>query len=162
MKNYLLILILLVFTFSCTGQKKPIGTYDKKMAIIKNPEYIKWITGKDFEMWKPEKTDLNKVNEILIDAINNNEFHFLKSKNISELKKNYRQYLCYTNEKGEKIVYVNSMCELYTDYDKNNKPIKFDWKNEISKTSDGGSCYWNIKINLTTNKYYDLVINGIS
>lgn len=92
MKNHLLILLLLVFTLSCTGQKMLIATYDKKMAIIKNPKCIKWITGKDFEMWKLEKVDLSKVNDILIDAINNNEFYFLKSKNISELKKNYRQY----------------------------------------------------------------------
>ncbi|MGH2666325.1 hypothetical protein [Flavobacterium sp.] len=164
MKNKIASIIFGLFLLSCTGQKKAVNNAmgDEKLAIISNPEYTKYILGKTYEMWKPEESDLKKVNEILSKAISDNQFYFLKTKEISEIKKNYRQYLCYINEKGEKIIYVNSMCELFTDYDKNNKPVIFDWKHEMTKTADGGSCYWNIKINITTNTYYDLMINGIS
>ena len=54
------------------------------------------------------------------------------------------------------------MCELFTDYDKDNNPVPFDWKNKMIDISDGGECYWNIKINLTINNYYELNVNGIS
>ena len=134
---------------------------DDKLAIIKNKDYIEWLTSKDFEIWYPNSSELVQIEEILLQAIRDDKFNFLKTKRIVELKKKYyRQYLCYTNESGEKIVYINSMCELFTDYDKDNKPIKFDWKTKMVDVSDGGECYWNIKINLTNKTYFDLIING--
>jgi hypothetical protein len=164
MKNRIASLIFVLFLMSCIGQKRvinnPMG--DEKLAIISNPEYTKFILGMTFEIWKPEESDLKKVDEILSKAISDNQFYFLKTKQLSEIKKNYRQYLCYINEKGEKVIYINSMCELPIDYDKDNNPIKFDWKNEMNRTADGGDCYWNIKINLTTNTYYEFMVNGIS
>lgn len=165
MKFKIITILLTIVLMSCSEQKKIVQNndgLDKKMAIINNPKYIKWITGKDFEIWRPEVSDLKKVDEILSKAIKDNQFYFLKSKQLSEIKKNYRQYLCYINEKGEKVIYINSMCELFTDYDKDNNPVPFDWKNKMIDISDGGECYWNIKINLTINNYYELKVNGIS
>lgn len=146
---------------SCSGQKSN-KSIDTKMTLIQDTKFIKWVTGKDFTIWKPNQIDLNKVDELLNEAIEENKFYFLKTKKISELRKSYRQYLCYINEKGEKIIYINSMCELFTDYDEDNNPIPFDWKNKMVDISDGGECYWNIKINITTTKYYELRINGRS
>ena len=149
--------ICVALTINCYGQLKQV---DDKLAIIKDESYIEWFTGEDFKMWTPNSADLMMANEILVDAINNGEFYFLKTKSISELKRNYyRQYLCYVDANGEKIIYINSRCKLSTDYDKNNKPVKFDWKTKMVKTADGGECYWNIKINVTTHKYLELKIN---
>ncbi|TGD59894.1 hypothetical protein [Flavobacterium humi] len=164
MRNRIGSILFGLFLLSCTGQKKavdnPMG--DEKLAIITNPKYTKYILGKTYEMWKPEGSDLKKADGILSRAINDNQFYFLKTKELSELKKNYLQYLCYIDEKGEKIIYINSMCKLFTDYDKNNKPKVFDWKHEMVLTDDGGYCYWYIKVNLDTNTYYELMINGFS
>ncbi|WP_299316759.1 hypothetical protein [uncultured Maribacter sp.] len=33
------------------------------------------------------------------------------------------------------------------------------WRTNIVAVEDGGNCYFNIKINLNTKKYYDLDIN---
>jgi hypothetical protein len=162
MKLHVIIFLCFHLFTSCSGQIKTDSDKgeDKKMTIISNPKYTKWITGNDYNLWNPDKSDLIKVNEILNKALLDKQFYFLKKQSLSQLQKNYRQYICYLNEKGEKIVYINSMCELSIDYDKNNKPVPFDWKNEMIQISDGGDCYWNIKINLNTEKYYDLMING--
>jgi hypothetical protein len=41
---------------------------------------------------------------------------------------------------------------------KRNKYI--DWQMQIIQVRDGGDAYFNLKINLTTGKVYDLYING--
>ena len=160
LKKILLNIVYILSLTSCSVQKD--NTIDKKMTIIQDSKYVKWVTGKNFDLWKPSDIDLKKVDEILIKAIDENQFYFYRTKKLSEIKKNYRQYLCYIDEKGEKIIFINSMCELFTDYDKNNDPIIFDWRNEMIDVSDGGECYWNIKVNLSTNEYYELKINGHS
>ncbi len=61
-----------------------------------------------------------------------------------------RQYIAIKNEIGQKEVWVNMFC-----YD-----ILEKWRTEIVDVSDGGNCYFNFKINLTKNKYYELMFNG--
>jgi hypothetical protein len=71
-------------------------------------------------------------------------------KNNIDLKRYKRQYVAVINNKGEKEIWINFFCN---DCDK-------DWKKEIIIVKDGGDCFFNLKINLTTKKYYDFMING--
>lgn len=158
LKTYFALFFL--FLFNCSESKKS-NTTDNKMTVITDSSYIEWMIGKDFKIWKPNDSDLQIVDDVLISAIDNGEFFFLENECLSEIRKYYRQYLCYINEKGEKIIFINSMCELDTAYDENNNPTVFDWKNEMIDIDDGGDCYWKIKINLTTNKHFGLMINMI-
>ena len=67
-------------------------------------------------------------------------------------KHNYRkQLMAVVNAKGEKEVWVNCFCNTWGS-DK--------WKREIVVVMDGGSCYFNFKINLATKKVYNLRVNG--
>lgn len=68
-----------------------------------------------------------------------------------DLSTHKRQYVTMVNEKGEKLVWVNCFCNAW---DKN-------WKKELISVLDGGVCYFNLKINLATNSYYELFVNGI-
>lgn len=68
-----------------------------------------------------------------------------------DLKKEKRQYIAVINGKGEREVWVNCFCS------KGNR----NWKMEIILVEDGGVCYFNLKINLSTKRYYDLSVNGI-
>ena len=61
-----------------------------------------------------------------------------------------RQYIPTINAKGEKEVWINFFCN----YDDR------DWKKEIILVMDGGNCYFQLKINLTTKKYFDFYVNG--
>lgn len=51
---------------------------------------------------------------------------------------------------GQSTFWVNAFCS-----DEN-----FTWKTEILGVEDGGNCYFNSHVNLTTSIYYDLIVNG--
>ncbi len=58
--------------------------------------------------------------------------------------------MAFINEEGEKEVWVNCFC----------KTDGQNWKKESIQVDDGGNCYFRVKINLTTGKYHDLMVNG--
>ena len=68
-----------------------------------------------------------------------------------KLKGKKRQYVPVINEKGEKEIWVNFFC---SDWGSDS------WKSEIMEVSDGGNCYFNLKVNLTKKTYSELGING--
>lgn len=110
--------------------------------------------------------DLLRVETILIKCIQ--DYNAEQDKNFKELNskhpeykidkdlptinlKNYkRQYIATLNSKGEKEVWVNCFCAAW----------KENWKNDLIIVKDGGNCFFHLKINVTTKKYYDLMING--
>jgi hypothetical protein len=61
-----------------------------------------------------------------------------------------RQYVAVFNSEGEKEVWVNAFCNTFYS----------NWKSEILVVDDGGNCYFNLKINLTTNTCFELMVNG--
>ena len=63
------------------------------------------------------------------------------------------QLIAVLNEKGEKEVWVNCFCP---------GSIFKGWRKAIVEVDDGGSCFFNLKINLTTKEYYDLAVNGMA
>lgn len=73
-----------------------------------------------------------------------------KSHFIIELKRYKRQYIVIENSVGEKEVWINCFCD--------NEHT--NWKTTIVDMDDGGNCYFNLKINLTQKKYYELRVNG--
>lgn len=116
-----------------------------------------------------ENSDLKKIEEVLskvIDKQNAKEIVRFQEINAAHpeekyklqdfiiKKKNYRQqYLVIQNSKGEKEVFVNLFCDDF--------PIPVDWKKKLNYGSyGGGSCFFSFKINLYTNKYYDVWFNA--
>lgn len=136
-----------------------------KIAIIKLDNQKHLI----FENYKPtELTNENilEIEKILLKCIDNYnptqesyfkevslkhpEYKFERNRFIIDLSDYYRQYVASINNKGEKEVWVNCFCHsLYE-----------DWKKYLIIVEDGGNCFFNLKINLNTRKYYDLMVNG--
>jgi len=69
---------------------------------------------------------------------------------IIDLNQYKRQYYAITNEKGEKEVWINCFCDSWGR----------NWREELILVLDGGNCYFNLKINLKTEQYYDVIVNG--
>ncbi|TSD65929.1 hypothetical protein FFF34_000595 [Inquilinus sp. KBS0705] len=65
----------------------------------------------------------------------------------------YKQLIAITNHKGEKIVWVNCFCTPYE---------KRHWKKGVVLILDGGPCFFNLKINLSTNTVIDFKVNGVA
>jgi len=68
---------------------------------------------------------------------------------IDSLKKYKRQYLPYIDSNGQKTVWINCFCtgSVY-------------WKTQVFSVKDGGKCFFNLKVNLTTKTCLDLYVNG--
>ncbi len=125
-----------------------------------------------FENAKPSElnvVELDKVNLLIQKAIKKNNLErknfvevvnsHLERKGIEktgfelDLKRYRRQYVTVINELGEKEIWINFFC-------KQNE--NFDWRKEPIVVADGGSCYFNLKVNLTKEEYYNLRINGVA
>jgi hypothetical protein len=63
-----------------------------------------------------------------------------------------RQLVAVTNSIGEKEVWINCICRVRDN----------SWKTQIHSVKDGGPCYFNLKVNLTTRIFYDLYVNGLA
>lgn len=135
----LTIILLLIISISAIGQT----TSDTTYAILKFDTLDSWV----FKNAKPSVLSVNEINEL--DKIISNFFADHKYA-LLDIKKYKRQYFPVINDKGEKEVWVNCFCG-HPDY---------DWKNKIVFVFDGGNCFFNVKVNLQTKKYYDLMING--
>jgi hypothetical protein len=70
-----------------------------------------------------------------------------------ELKKYKRQYIGFTNSDGDSILWVNFVWA---------KRISDNWNKDVIIVLDGCSHYWNIKVNLSKKKAFDLQVNGPS
>lgn len=93
------------------------------------------------------KYKLKETNRGLENQYNSSIIH-------KNLKKYKRQYFGYINDKGEKVLYINSL------WSKSVKENHWHWLNEIIWISDGGSHYWNIEYNLETEELMNLSVNG--
>jgi len=100
--------------------------------------------------------DINQVDSLLISSVtdyNNSLTDGHDDYKIDLKGKDYKkQLIAVTNSKGEKEIWINCFCD---DWDKS-------WKTEIIEVHDGGPCYFNLKINLTTKKIYDFGVNGFA
>ena len=78
------------------------------------------------------------------------EYKLDKKNFIIDLTRYKRQYVAVINSKGEKEVWVNCFCGAGNQ----------NWKKNLIFVRDGGNCYFNLKINLTTGQHYELRVNG--
>jgi hypothetical protein len=111
-------------------------------------------------------TDIENIERLIIEFIDeynleqekyynefkkdNTELEIKKNSFIIELKRYKRQYVAVINENNEKEVWVNCFCDN----------LGINWKKNLVFVLDGGNCFFNLKINLTKEKCYALMVNG--
>jgi len=161
------ILIFLILFSSCKERNKTDNITEEKVLrtdfglahsdftiIGFNPEWY-WI----FQNTEPTATELglgelSEIEPILKKAIiEHNDGLDKDSRFRLKLDGYKRQYVAILNEKGEKEVWINFFCQDF-EFDK--------WQTEIPLVDDGGSCFFNIKVNLKTKSFKDLRINSIA
>ena len=97
------------------------------------------------------KLEIDTVETILRQAVQQYNQGMKNERYLIKPLTNYiRQYIPVLNDKGEREVYVNCFCSTGDD----------KWKTEIVGASDGGNCYFHVKINLTAKTYSQLAVNG--
>ena len=73
---------------------------------------------------------------------------------VIELKNYYRQCETFYNDKGEKMVVMNCLCDDII------KKSFSDWRKSKITVNDGGSCFFQIAVNLDLKIVYGFMING--
>jgi hypothetical protein len=137
------------------------------IAIIQFDTTYHWL----FENARPTELDyaeLKQIEKILNECIDEynpeqeQRFNEISTKYIDEtfrltdfiieLDRYKRQYVPVINEKGEKEIWINCFCGEWEGRD----------KNQILLVDDGGNCFFNLSINLSTEKYYGFMVNGVA
>ena len=71
------------------------------------------------------------------------------NKRINDLAKYKFQIVSATNAEQETIVWVNALCDANQ-----------SWRRQIIRVADGGTCYFNLYLNLTKGNYVRFLVNG--
>lgn len=164
---------LAVILVSCSEHAtKGTYDYDKLNYDTSRIAIFKWdTTGFDFpknsEPLPLIQEDVKTIDSLLrisVDSFNKNQTAHLKELNdafdnkvkpedfLINLKEYKRQYLPYVDNNGQKIVWVNCFCTRWRSYER--------WRKYLIIIEDGGPCYFNVKVNLTTKDYHDFYANG--
>lgn len=85
----------------------------------------------------PSVNEMYLADSIAEIHIKENRNEYAWTREITNYKSYFRQYVGYVNEKNEKIIFINSLC----------RPEE-NWTQEIVSYRGGGSCYFEIKVNL--------------
>lgn len=102
---------------------------------------------------KPSTVSIAEINDI--EAFVKQQVAIYNKKStgfIAKPEKYFKQFIAVIDANGEKVVWVNCMCEVMGD----------SWKKTTYIVFDGGSCYFQLKINLTKRVAYDFYTNGLA
>jgi hypothetical protein len=168
--KFFFLIRLLVFTclisISCFGQRRSRGntvpcTDPATFVILPFSKYVpeyRDIPLKDSCM--PTNLDSSEIAVLQTLIINAVEEHNQETKDMPysfiNLGNRYKmQFVPVVNSKGEKIVWVNCFCRFWDDFCNT-------WRTQAVIVDDGGTCYFNFKINLSAKKWFDFVVNGVA
>lgn len=154
MSKKLTFIFILNITLSCGIQT------DNRTTILLEAEEKKEFPYKDADIWKPKSGDIKTIDSVLEIAFLSNKTEFGINDTIT-LDDYYKQLVPFINDKGERIVYVNSLCVSFIASPPPwNENKEMDWNNHFYNVDDGGTCFWQTKINMDTLEYFDFTVNG--
>jgi hypothetical protein len=166
MKNILFVFVFGFLLLSC-DHKKIVGddyvvldslmSEKLKIAFIDDTAYTK-------TPWIPTYNQLKSIDSIIVTAIKNRKDEYYEKLASDSINNYYRQYVFSIDSNGDSLVFINAVCYVddYPVIDKNDEMHfkRDDWQHEIGNVKDGGDCYWQIMINISTRQCRYLIVNG--
>lgn len=165
MQKFILVAFLFVIIGCEKNRNKKSVEAKTDFTILKYDKNIFWVfeNAKPTNLTEKDRIEIESILKIAIKEHNNNQRESLLEHNkqhpnyqwtetsleIKMEKGYYRQYLPVIDENGDKLVWINFLC----DYDES-------YEIEIPLIDDGGNCFFNIKINLTRKSYSEFRINS--
>ena len=138
------------------------SNYSDQNLYLMNTDSIK-------NTWTPNKEEIELAEKILknqIKKINSKRINQLDNCPIIDKNMNsyFRQYVGYTNTKGERIIHINFYWDKYSVWDKIRgfTDTRLEYDSDYALVLDGCSRYWQIDVNLTNQKLNHLQINGVA
>jgi len=122
-------------------------------TIIEAIDNMDWIFGKNYKKWTPSESDIETAEKLIAECFNDQKRGTV-NRLLNRKPEDYTmQFVGAIDEKDEKIIWVNCFCSSEIKYFK-------DWKTDLVLVKDGGNCFFNLKINVDNNTYYDVLVNG--
>ena len=128
------------------------STFEGVIFLQQNAESIRSLLGDSriSGYWTPSQADVISLEAGLNNYLQSIANQFPQGPPTGEqLMEYHRQYLGIIEE-GRHVIYANYFCK------DNNQ----DWENQFVMVQDGGSCFFQLKFEVGTSRYYDLHING--
>ena len=154
-----LLMIGCILLLSVVGFKPGQQNKNHKAATIDTAKYtiLQFDENRDYDRFdkdaKPvvlSAEDIKKVDDLFKVAVKK---HGKQSKyNPQSAARYYKQIVAVINSRGEKIIWINCFCA-------NDFPY---WKTTLVSVLDGGSCFFNLNINLSTGEDYNFAVNGVA
>jgi len=149
----ILILIIPIFGFSQTNKNDFVFKWHYNNSAL-------WISiDSTLEKFTPTIDEIELAKEMSknhIDSLEQNRDSKIVKQYGKLLKFNnadyYRQYVGFIDNKGNKIIFINAVCKGYGQ--------KSDLTKNWIFVLDGGSCFYQIKVDLTNKKCFDFSVNG--
>jgi len=130
-------------------------SFDSSNISILSNKLIQFFSLKDSLPATLTNHDIQLIEQLLANGIQLHNKNTDSSKVYSgyiRSEKYKRQYVPYTGVKGEKKVFINCFCKGVDNFDY--------WKERLVEVDDGGVCFFNVTINLSTQNCGPLLING--
>ncbi len=137
------------------------GVPQDRSAFVPFDSPVFWLEG-DHNAWKPTREQVEAAECILKEKLMDDAHrwsHVLDSsytiedhssaKGRIEIYWHYRQYSGATNDRGDRLVCINAFCDPNA-----------NWRRDLVWVLDGGDCYWQAVINLTTRRVEVFEVNG--
>ncbi len=156
MKYFLILLSVTLLLMTCQTRKTDDQQLiDKSQILLSDTSVIAilpydtsrhWIFS-DCEQSSISAKEMDEIEVILKQFVDDYNINKETQINLTRYK---RQYIAVTNRNDQKEVWINFFC---------NQGSR-NWKEELVIVKDGGNCYFNLKVNLATRTFYDLIVNG--
>ncbi|MBL8016555.1 MAG: hypothetical protein JNK43_04735 [Ignavibacteria bacterium] len=122
-------------------------------VILPIPSSVLWTCGKNSKAYDPGEDDIKAAEEILRACFTKEVSGTYNPFFGRKLENYYRQFAGAVLENGDKVIWINCFCYVDNDYFRK-------WKEDFIMVDDGGNCFFNVKVNLNTSGYFDLMVNG--
>lgn len=138
--------------------------YDSRHTIISDTSQVSFLPNL-VKFYNPTIQDYRNAEDLLIKELKNKSSEYLTMLDTLSIRNYYRQYSFYRQTNNDSMVYINGLCEILEYPAESDGEIiwkPWNWKDELISVNDGGDCYWQVLINLTSRKVEYLMINGVA
>ena len=129
------------------------GNLEPWQAVIETGTKMEWVFGTNYKPYTPAVEDIKLAEDLLQQCFSKQVSGTVNRFNGKKLEDYNRQFLGGITESGEKIIWINCLC-------KRESEVLNKWKTDLIIVADGGNCFFNVKVNVNRQVYYDLMING--
>jgi hypothetical protein len=154
--RYLLLLMTCLFSIAARSQTVAHPAVDTSIyAILNYDSSVDMAMDEKFNKAKPTTLSIAEVNDMepLIDSsYQDYNGHNMHRQLVAPLSAYRRQYVAVINALGQKEVWINFFCSFFNT----------DWKHHVLIVDDGGICFFQLRINLSSKKAGELIPNGVA